>query len=73
MSCYHMIVVFKNYTSHQFTSFIYYLFHDNLRNAEMMKINQVHQKKHAKQFLLFYLNCFLLATHLNLMRLEKRD
>ena len=31
------------------------------------------QFEHAKQFLLFYLNCFLLATHLNLMRLKKRD
>ena len=44
----------------------------------MMKIQQVHQKLHAKQFLLFYfllfyLNCFLLATHLNLKRLKKRD
>ena len=39
----------------------------------MMKIQQVHQKIHAKQFLLLYLNCFLLATHLNLMQLEKRD
>ena len=24
-------------------------------------------------FILFYFNCFLLATHLNLMRLKKRD
>ena len=24
-------------------------------------------------FILFYLNCFLFATHLNLMRLKKRD
>ena len=39
----------------------------------MMKIQQVHQKLHTKQFLLFYLNCFLLATHLNLKRLKKRD
>ena len=38
-----------------------------------MKIQEVHQKIYAKQFLLFYLNCFLLATHLNLMRLDKRD
>ena len=40
-----------------------------------MKIQQVHQEIHAKQFLLgvFDLNCFLLATHLNLMRLKKRD
>ena len=39
----------------------------------MMKIQQVHQKLHTKQFLLFNLNCLLLATHLNLKRLEKRD
>ena len=38
-----------------------------------MLIQQVHQEIHAKQFLLFYLNCFLLATHLNLKRVEKRD
>ena len=38
----------------------------------MMKIQQVHQKLHTKQFLLLYLNCFLLATHLNLMQLQKR-
>ena len=61
------------YTIHQFTYFIYYLFQDNLKNAKMMKIQEVHQKIHAKQFLLFYLNCFLLATHLNLMRLDKCD
>ena len=60
-------------TKMQFTYFIYYLFQDNLKNPKMMKIQQVHQKIHAKQFLLFYLNCFLLATHLNLMRLKKRD
>ena len=39
----------------------------------MMKIQQVYQKLQAKQFLLFYLNCFLLATHVNLKRLNKRD
>ena len=39
----------------------------------MMKIQQVHQEIHAKQILLFDLNCFLLATHLNLMPLKKRD
>ena len=53
--------------------YLYYLFQDNFRNAKMMKIQQVHQKIHATQFLLFYLNCFLLATHLNLMRLKKSD
>ena len=63
----------QKFTLHQFTYFIYYLFEDNFKNAKMMKIQQVHQKLHAKQFLLFYLNCFLLATHLNLKRLKKRD
>ena len=32
---------------------------------KLLKIKQVHQEIHAKQFLLFYLNCFLFATHLN--------
>ena len=58
---------------HQFTYFIYYLFQDNFKNAKIIKIQEVHQKIHAKQFLLFYLNCFLLVTHLNLKRLEKCD
>ena len=31
----------------------------------MIKIHQVHQEIQAKQFLLFYLNCFLFGTHLN--------
>ena len=63
----------QKYTTHQFTCFIYYLFQDNFKNAKMMKIQQVHQKIHAKQYFLFYINCFLLATHLNLKRLMKRD
>ena len=44
----------QKYTTHQFTYFIYYLFQENFKNAKMMKIQQVHQKLHAKQFLLFY-------------------
>ena len=63
----------QKYTTHQFPYFIYYLFQDNFKNAKIMKIQQVHQKIHAEQFLLLYLNCFLLVTHLNLMRLNKRD
>ena len=43
------------------------------KNPKIFKIQQVHQEIHTKQFLLFYLNCFPLATHLNLKRLEKRD
>ena len=61
----------QKYTTHQFTYFIYYLFQDKFKNPTMMKIQQVHQKLHTKQFILFYLNCFLLVTHLNLKRLEK--
>ena len=41
-------------TTHQFTYFIYYLFQDNFKNAKIMKIQQVHQKIHAKQFLLLF-------------------
>ena len=70
VSCYHMNYCLQKYTTHQFTYFIYYLFQHNFKNAKMIKIQEVHQEIHAKQFLLFYLNCFLLATHLNLMRLN---
>ena len=63
----------KNYTKHQFTYFIYYLFHIKFKYPKIINIQQVHQEIHAIQFLLLYLNCILLATHLNLMRLEKRD
>ena len=63
----------RKLTTHQFTYFIYYLFQDNLKNAKMMKIQHVHQKIHTKQFLLFYLYCFLLVTHLIVKRLKKRD
>ena len=54
------------YKSYQFTYFIYYLYQDKFKNPKMMKIQQVHQKLQAKQFLLFYLNCFLFVIHLNL-------
>ena len=63
----------QNYTTHQFTYCIYYLFCDKFKYPKIIKIQLVHQEIHAKQFLLFYFNCFLLATHLNLMRLKKRD
>ena len=48
----------QKYTIHQFTYFIYYLFQDNFKNAKIMKIQEVHQKIHTKQFLLFYLIVF---------------
>ena len=65
----------QNYIIHQFTYVIYYLFQENFKNAKIMKIQEVllHQKTHAKQFFLLYLNCFRLVTHLNLMLLKKRD
>ena len=40
----------QKYTTHQFTYFIYCLFQHKSKNPKMMKIQQVHQKIHAKQF-----------------------
>ena len=57
----------QKYTTHQYAYFIYYVFHDNFKNAKIIKIQEGHQKIHAKTiFIIFYSNCFLLATHLNL-------
>ena len=69
----HELLSTKIYYTSIYIFHLYYLFQDNFKNAKMMKIQQVHQKIHAKQFLLLFLNSFLLATHLNLMRLKKRD
>ena len=68
MNCY-----LQKHTTSPFKYCFYYLFQDNFKNAKIMKIQEVHQKIHAKQFLLFDLNCFLLATHLNLKRFDKCD
>ena len=57
----------QKYTIHQFTYFVYYLFQDKFKNPKIIKIQEVHQKIHAKQILLFYSNSFLLVIHLNLM------
>ena len=62
----------QKHTTYQFTYFIYYLFQHKFKNPKIMKIQQVHQKLHTKQFLLFYLKSILLVSHLNLKRLEKR-
>ena len=55
----------QKFTTHQFTYFIYYLFQDKFKYPKIIKIQQVHQEIHAKQFFIgvFYLNCFLMATH----------
>ena len=63
VSCSHMNCCLQNYTTHQFTYCIFYLFPDKFKYPKIIKIQQVHQEIHAKQILLFYLNCFLLATH----------
>ena len=51
---------------------IYYLFQDKFKNPKIIKIQQVHQKIHTKQFLLLYLNCLLFVIHLNLKQLTKQ-
>ena len=60
VSCSHMNCCLQKYTTHQFTYFIYYLFQDKFKNPKIIKIQQVHQEIHTKQFILFYLNCFLI-------------
>ena len=44
----------QKYTTHQFTYVIYYLLQDKVKNPKFMKIQEVHQKLHTKQFLLLY-------------------
>ena len=73
VSCYHIYYCIQKYTTHQFTYYIYYLFLNHFKTAKMVKNQQVHQKIQEKQFYFIYLNCFLLATHLNLPRLNKCD
>ena len=63
----------QNYNTRQFTYVTYYLFQDKFKYPKIIKIQLVHQEIHAKQFLFLYFNCFLLATHLNLKRLNKCD
>ena len=63
----------QNYTTHQFTYCIYYIFQDKFKNPKIMKIQQVHQKLHTKQFLLLCLDCFLFVIHLNLKQLVKHN
>ena len=58
VSCYHMNCCLQKYTTHQFTYFIYYLFQDNFKNAKMIKIQEVHLKIHAKQFLFYLFTLF---------------
>ena len=40
------------YTTHQFTCVIYYLVQDKFKYPKILKIQQVHQEIHAKQYIL---------------------
>ena len=40
----------QKYTTHQFTYCIYYLFLDKFKYQKFIKIQEVHQKVHTKQF-----------------------
>ena len=50
VSCSHMNCCLQKYTTHQFTYFIYYSYQDKLKNSRLIKIHQVHQELHTKQF-----------------------
>ena len=40
----------------------YYLFQDKFKNQKIIKIQQLHQKIHAKQLLLFYFKLFSIGN-----------
>ena len=40
----------QKHNTHQFTYFVHYLFQDQFKNPKRMKIQEVHQKLHTKQF-----------------------
>ena len=44
----------QKYTTHQFTHFIYCLLQEKFKDPKIIKIQQVHQKIHTKQFLFSY-------------------
>ena len=58
VSCYHMNCCLQKYTTHQFTYCIYYLFQDKFKNEKIMKIQEVHQELHEKQFFIIILKLF---------------
>ena len=60
MSCSHMNCCLQKHTTHQFTYFIDYSYEDKFKNSRIIRIHQVHQKLHTKQFVLFCLTCFYL-------------
>ena len=60
MSCYHLNCCLQKYTTHQFTYSIYsyHLFQDKFKNPKIIKIQQVYQKIHTKQFIIILFKLF---------------
>ena len=52
----------QKYTTHEFTYFIYYLFQHKFKNPKMMKIQQVHQEIHTKQFFIILFKLFSIGN-----------
>ena len=48
----------QNYTTHLFTYLIYYLFQDKFKYPKIIKIQQVHQEIHTKQFFIILFKLF---------------
>ena len=65
VSCSHMNCCLQNYTTHQFTYFIYYLFQDKFKYLKIIKIQQVHQEIHANRILSKVQKSFWSCTHVN--------
>ena len=62
----------QNFTTHQFTYFIYYLFQGNFKNAKIIKIQEVHQEIHAKQFFMILFKLFSIGDSFKIKQLDKR-
>ena len=59
----------QNYTTHQFTYFINYLFQDKFKYPKINEIQQVHQKICTKQVSTLEITYCYVILHLNLKRL----
>ena len=62
----------QNFTTHQFTYCIYYLFQGNFKNAKIIKIQEVHQEIHAKQFFMILFKLFSIGDSFKIKQLDKR-
>ena len=67
------IIVYKNILHINLHILFIIYFKTNLNIQKLLKSNKYIKKYMQDNFYLLYLNCFLLATHLNLKRLKKRD